>query len=53
MKLDIYGYPLIDSADKDLMVGRKSLEAQYENHVKLAGVKLFLDGFSCRQRQLG
>lgn len=44
MKLDIYGYPLIDSADKDLMVGRKSLEAQYENHVKLAGVKLFLDG---------
>lgn len=44
LKLDIYGYPLIDSPNRDLMEGRKSLEAKYDKHVKLAGVKLFLDG---------
>lgn len=44
LKIDIYGYPLIDSPNRVLMEGRKSLEAEYENHIKLAGVKLFLDG---------
>ncbi|MDO4281610.1 MAG: amidohydrolase [Peptococcaceae bacterium] len=44
LKIDIYGYPTLDSPNHDYMLDKRTSEQHYENGVRLAGVKMFLDG---------
>lgn len=44
LSIDIFGYPQIDSPSRDFMVGKRTLEQDYVDGVKVTGVKLFLDG---------
>lgn len=44
LKMDVYVYPQITTPSKHLMDGKTSRDAVYRNHVKVAGMKFFLDG---------
>lgn len=44
LKIDVVAYPLIANQGADIIAKNKNLDGQYENHLKIGGYKIILDG---------